>query len=213
MLKAQAYISDPINTALLVYMLDKAAPIYGRTKVQKVAFHVELDLAKSGKIATTFHFKRWKNGPYSQEVWDTLDRLRRAGFLHSNFELTERGRFLKKLVERLRNDNIDTFAQMDETIDRCQPSTGEELMRSTYNVELEPIGMPTNLMRLEDVPRGVRLIEPGPSTLRIADSVADLIATELDTPKAELEAAEEESDEIIRQASKRLADAIPSGRP
>jgi len=109
-------------------MIDRAAPVWGRTKVQKTSFFAELELQKVDAVASTFPFKRYLKGPWSQEAWNALDYLTEAGFLRDeDYGPTDRGLFLIDLVETLREDNQETFKILDGALRRCKARSGAQL--------------------------------------------------------------------------------------
>lgn len=207
---------DPLNTALLLYMLDRAAPVYGNTKLQKTPFFVELSLDREGLAGPTFRYKRYYRGPYSQEVWDTADFLVERGFMHS-IEYggpTERGLLLLDLVEMLRPGNEETFGIMDQTLKYCRARTGKQLMDSAYEIELTPVGMsPDSIKKLRDVQQQVLLLAPLESTLEIPSDLLAIITSELARTSESIKKAKARFPESEQEGLRRLLDAIPEGLP
>lgn len=207
---------DPLNQAFLLYMLDRAAPIHGRTKLQKTPFFVELALCRQNLAGPTFHYKRYKGGPYCQEVWNTADLLVSKGFLHYTEYggPTERGLFLLDLVEMLRSGNEDAFGVMDEALKYCRGRSGKQLMDAAYEVELEPVGMaPGTRIKVRDVPQEVILLAPSEVTLQVPSDLQKIIEAELATTPAEIEEAKARFPEYEREGLERLIRAIPEGPP
>jgi len=208
-------MDDPLNTALLLYMLDGAAPVYGRLKVQKAPFFVEYELQNRGFIAPTFQFKRWKNGPFSQAVWNSLDHLIEYGFVQPGYSLTDRGLFLLDLVWELRNidENRAIFEAMAPALRHCKTRSGQALMDEAYEIEIEPTGMPGETLKIRDIPTQVAILTPHNTNIHVPRDLGEIIEAELGTPLTELEDAQRNSAQINREAVARLLAAIPDAQP
>ncbi len=207
-------MANSLDTALLLYMLDESAPIHGRLKVQKTPFFVGLGLAEEGLVGPTFDFIRYKNGPFSQAVWNGLDHLVAYQFLRKHdYGLTERGLFLRDLVGMLRKGNEKSFDLMDTALRYCRVRSGQVLMHEAYEVELEPVGIPGRRIAVRDIPMGVSILSPTETTLEVPEDLARIIGTELSTTPDELEAAAASAAMTEREATGRLLAAIPENRP
>lgn len=207
--------NEPLNTALLLHMLDGAAPVWGRLKVQKTPFFVEYWLQGLDLTSSTFCFKRWKNGPFSQAVWDSLDHLIRYGFVQPGYSLTDRGLFLLDLTWALRDfaDNREVFDAMETALRHCKTRSGQALMHEAYEIEIEPAGMPGETLKIRAIPPRVSILDPHESSLDIPVDLGKLIETELWTSVADLKDADSRSEQINRDAVQRLLAAIPDGPP
>ena len=201
--------TDAIDAALLAYMLDGAAPIYGRTKIQKTPFFVEFRLDEIGATASRFPYKRWDRGPFSPEVWNALDLLVDRRFLRDgDFGLTERGLVLVDLIYEIAKLNADQFSAIKETLRYCKTKTGRQLMDAAYEVEVESAGRSGERCKIRDLRKGVRILDPGDRTIVVPDDLAGLIESEISVKRDELEAAEKEANAINREAADRLFDAL-----
>jgi len=196
---------QPLNTALLLYMVDQAAPVWGRTKVQKTAFFAEFGLQETGAVATTFPFKRYLKEPWSQDAWNSLDYLTEAGFLRDeDYGPTERGLFLIDLIETLREDNQETFKVLDGILRHCKARSGTQLMDEAYELEFEPIGMPGKKLKLRDVPQEQQLLAPSETTIRISKGMLELIEDELMMTDEQLSDAMDRVDQIAERQVSRI---------
>lgn len=206
---------EALNDALLVYMLDSAAPVYGRVKVQKTPFLVQLALRKIGRVASTFGFRRHHNGPFSQDVWDSLDRVTEYGFLREDYGLTDRGLLLVDLIHSLGEvpGNEDAFAEMATVLRHCRTHTGQELMNEVYEIELEPDSMPGERHRIRDIPSRRLILAGGETDLIVPPAVKSVLRAEMAMTEEQLAEATERAEEINREAAERLLVAIPSGLP
>ncbi len=182
-----------VDLALLAYILKGAAPFYGRTKLQKTTFLVELDLLRSGFTGPRFSFFRYNNGPFSRELWDAYDFLHSRGFAKQADQpaLTDRGKVLVDYVKELHDEaNQKFFARLDATLEDCQRRKGAPLMRAVYKIEL-PIDHQT--MKIEDIPIGVDLIVPeGDPSLHVPSDVQRLLIEELELTEEKLAKAREQ---------------------
>jgi hypothetical protein len=200
------------DAALLLYIVKGAAPIYGRTKLQKTTFLVELRLKESDRVGPHFRFIRYVNGPFSGQLWNLFDELAEAGFVSkSTFELTDRGRFLIDLVmpELHRHPkNRAALKIMDDVIAWCRPRNGAGLIKYVYQLEVVPDEMPGERMKVEDVPFGSEILHPPLGGLELAPDVQLLIKEELELTDEDLKRAGRRLPEIERRAIKNLSEAL-----
>lgn len=201
-----------LDAALLLYILRGAAPIYGRTKLQKTAFLVELRLREGGRVGPHFRFIRYVNGPFSGQLWNLFDELAEAGFASkAAFELTDRGHFLIDLVmpELQRHPkNRAALKIMDDVIAWCQPRHGAGLIKYVYQLEVVPDEMPGERMKVQDVPFGSEIIHPPPGGLELLPEMQLLLKEELELKEEDLKRAARRLPEIERQAIKNLSAAL-----
>ena len=204
-----------LNDALLVYMLDAAAPVFGRLKIQKTPFLVELGLRQHDLTASTFTFKRWHNGPFSQGVWDSLDRALRAGLVRPGYRLTDRGLFVVDVVVSLREigDNREVFDAMTPSLRHCRTRNGTTLMREAYDLEVEPDGMPGELLTIRDIPSNVLILGEAESDLVVPDDYLSVLESEFQMSDEELERARGHMKDLDRDAIQRLLAASSSDPP
>jgi hypothetical protein len=201
-----------LDAALLLYIVKGAAPIYGRTKLQKTTFLVELRLKESDRVGPHFRFIRYVNGPFSGQLWNLFDELAEAGFVSkTTFELTDRGRFLIDLVipELHRHPkNRAALKIMDDVIGWCRPRHGAGLIKYVYQLEVVPDEMPGERMKVEDVPFGSEIIHPPPGGLKLSPDTQLLLKEELELTDKDLKRAERRLPEIERQAIRNLSEAL-----
>lgn len=187
-----------IDLALLAYILKGAAPFYGRTKLQKTTFLVELDLAQAGFTGPRFSFFRYNNGPFSRELWDAYDLLHDRGFAKQADQpgLTERGAVLAEFAAELHDEaNRKFFARLDATLEACQQRKGAQLMRSIYKMEVQ---IDHELTKIEDVLIGVDLIVPeGEPSLHVPRDIQRLLLEELELSEERLAKARERVPSIL----------------
>lgn len=157
-----------VNLAFLAYILDKAAPFYGKTKIVKTAFRVELALRDQGMIGPTFRFYRYKKGPFSVELLNAYDTLWSRGFA-KNFALTERGKRLSKFMETLKRipHNRSVFNVMDAALERCRIQHGSRMMDDLYEIRVRPEDGKDKVV-LKDIPMNTDIVAPkGDPTVNI----------------------------------------------
>lgn len=200
-----------IDLALLAYILKKAAPFYGRTKLQKTTFLAEHALSEIGLTGPRFTFFRYNNGPFSRQLWDAYDFLHAQGFARQADQpaLTDRGVVLVDYVAELRDEtNRKFFTRLDSTLEDCRHRKGAQLMRAVYQLEL-PVDH--QMIKVEDIPIGVDLIVPqGEPSLRVPSDLRRLLIEELEltddrlvTARAEAPAAFEKLVEVVLNSERR----------
>lgn len=191
-----------IDSTLLLYILKKAAPIYGRIKVQKSTFLVELRLRENSLIGPHFRFIRYLRGPFSRQIWDTYDELAHAGFVHrKTFEPTERGNFLIEFaIPALRKHNPQVFELADEVLDWCKRKHAESLIRHVYQLEVAPDEEPTRKLKVSDIPMGWDIIVPPAGGLNVPPDLAQALHDELAMTNEDLMEAKSRLPEIEEAA-------------
>src|SRR5712692_9020755 len=201
-----------LDAPLLLYIMKQAAPVYGRTKLQKTTFLVEHHLKEEGLVGPHFSFFRYLKGPFSGQLLDTFDTLAALGFaFKTTFEPTDRGLFLIDLVipelqERPKNSPV--FRMMDQVLARYRKWTGSKLINYVYNLEVIPDDLPGQRMRVEDVPTGIEIITPSSGGLELSPDLEELIRQELVLTNEELETARQRQPNLERQALLHLSKVL-----
>jgi hypothetical protein len=185
-------VNQALDLGLLTYMLDRAAPVYGRTKLQKTIFLSELKLRERDLVGPHFVFIRWDKGPFSQDLWTAYDLLARKGFAYSaTYSLTKRGRELSELVAELKraDENREFFKILDATLKYCRPKSGEQLIELVYDMEVTPESSFMK-MKIRDIPREEVIIAPPDRTsLVIAHDLEKLILEEIEISEDDIQRA------------------------
>jgi uncharacterized protein YwgA len=206
-----------LDATLLLYILKEAAPIYGRAKLQKTTFLVELRLREKGLVGPHFRFVRYVNGPFSRQLWDTFDELAEAGFVSkTGFRLLDRGRFLLDLVmPELRRDpaNRRALKIIDGVLQSCRRRHGAGLINEVYQLEVALDDAPKKRMKVVDIPFGTEIIVPSRDGLVISLEIEELLKEELTLTEAELKRAEQRLPETERRAIKNLSEALSADLP
>jgi hypothetical protein len=205
-----------VDAVWLLHFLRGASPILGRTKVQKVAFLVQLRLRDLGLKGPHFKFFRFTNGPFSRHLWDTFDELAEAGFVkRQTFELTQRGQFLHELALAVLKDVPDSLRALEAServLRGCRKYTGQQLMERVYDLKVAPDEAPDRPVKIRDMPTFLDILCPPPGSGLPTEAV-QLIQDELRLTDAELEAARRRAPAVEREAVTRLATALSaSGR-
>jgi len=65
------------------YRGEKAEPIQGTTRLQKLLFLLEREAGLRATQGSDFEFEPWKFGPVSRELYDDLEKLENLGLLQS----------------------------------------------------------------------------------------------------------------------------------
>jgi uncharacterized protein YwgA len=184
-----------LDLGLLAYILDRAAPFPGRTKLQKTTFLSELSLREKNLVGPHFEFYRWNNGPFSQQLWGAYDLLTAKGFTTHPAEpgLTQRGRELSELVAELKRaqENRRFFEILDSTLRECKSKNGKQLLDAVYEMEVRPEHS-SKRMRVRDIPVNTKIIvPPNKTSLKIAYDLEQLILEELEISEEDIQTATE----------------------
>ena len=185
-----------IDLGLLAYILEGAAPFYGRTKLQKATFLSELNLRENKLIGPHFKFYRWNNGPFSHELLSAYEFLAHRGFAYYPDQpaLTRRGHELAALFAELRklHENRKFFELLDATLEYCKRRTGEQLMKIVYEMEVRPESTGEKI-KVEDMPQRLVIIKPpSVSSLKMTHDFEKLILQELEVTEEGIRKAEKE---------------------
>jgi hypothetical protein len=203
---------EATDAVLLLYLLKKIDPVWGRAKIQKSAFFSELALNKEEFPGPSFGFYRYDKGPFSQELWAELNWLQSQGFIEQvaeGYTLSERGEFLLDLATPdLRASNTETFEIMDDVLEWCRPRTGAQLIDAAYKVKVEPFGMPGETVVVKDIPLGIDIIVPRTGGLEMSADLEAVIQEELAMTAKELEEARQKKPELIHESVESLKKAI-----
>lgn len=204
-----------LDAVLLLHMLDRAKPIDGKTKLQKVPFFVELKLKNEGLRGPHFRFFRWNFGPFSRDVCDTFEFLAGRGFVsESNFRLTERGKFLLELaIPPLAEieENAPIFRAMDDVLRDCAKSLGGMLKSVAYETVVATEGHPGR--KLRDIPPATDLLEPEPGGLKVPEDLESLIREELSLTDEQMEEARRRLPEIESEMADQLRSLMNACQP
>jgi hypothetical protein len=207
----------PIDAVWLLYVLQGAAPVHGRTKLQKTTFLVAERLRDHSLVGPHFRFIRYANGPFSRQLWDTYDDLAARGFVRkSGFELTDRGRFLLELAIpplKAMRGNRRIFRVADETLAWCKKRHGSSLMNYVYGLQVVPDEQPEKPMKVADIPLGVGIINRPVGGLDVPQDLQLLIEEELNLTEEELADARRRLPEIERRAIRNLSEGLSEARP
>lgn len=204
-----------LDAVLLLHMLDRAKPIDGKTKLQKVPFFVELKLKNEGLRGPHFRFLRWHFGPFSRDVCDTFDLLAHKGFVSkSDFKLTERGKFLLELaippIAEIET-NAPIFRVMDDVLRDCARKHGSTLKKIAYETLIATEDHPGRTVK--EIPQATDLIEPEPGGIEVPEDLEALILEELNLTDDQLEAARKRLPEIESEMTDRLRSLMSAGQP
>jgi len=204
-----------LDLALLAYILKHSAPFYGRTKLQKTTFLVELGLREHHLIGPRFRFYRHDHGPFSKDLLDAYELLEHRGIAaHDAPGLTRRGKLLADFVEALKDEpgNRVVFEQIDPILEKCRPLNGSELKERLYETPVRP-ERGSAKMKVRDIPPGTDIVAPkGAHSLKVPDDLKRLILEELELTDEQIEQAEKDWPQTERRVLNRLRDAISDER-
>lgn len=182
------------NAALflcLAEQLTKHGNLGDRWKVQKCAFLVALNQFEQRQKGFNLTFFRYKMGPMSKQIYDTVDMLKNAGLIGSkglNYYLSEQGQsFVPQLCADVWADprNEGFFDKFSEVGRKFGPMSGRSIKDYVYELTATAIGGPRQIIK--DMPEGwdiTQVLDHDEATLEIVipqcwlETLAILVAPE-----------------------------------
>jgi len=118
MVKEHATEKEAIsNHILLLYLISKAARRnLGITKLQKLAYLAEYNLAKERTKAFTYHFEKSHYGPFSKAVRQLRWLCREKDCSSHKYQTHEKGERLLHGLEELSEENQIVLSVLDEKV-------------------------------------------------------------------------------------------------
>lgn len=183
-----------INKTLLLCLLREAerhGPLYGRLKIQKLAFLITYNLFQKRCKAFDMTFFRYELGPMSKHVYRAeadLEAVKKATFTRVYAE----GRNLADAIweEVLNDERNEPVASEIRRIARRHGSwTGTDLKEHVYKLKVRAIDWPGE-MELEKFPKGVEFTRPltvseAQSRIHVSQGWLETLALELDPQNRE----------------------------
>lgn len=151
---------------LLVYLIYKSrARDLGKTKIQKLVFFIESELAERNIKTFDYDFKRSNFGAFSGTVKDDLTELKACDILtekthkqfqyeHNFFALTDNGREIIEESDELLGENRDLINNVDAILQKYDQLPLDTILKIAYARKVEVDG---KLVKIKDVRKGTDL--------------------------------------------------------
>lgn len=127
------------------------------TVVQKTVFAAEVMHRKHKLRGYNYAFFRHHYGPFSKEVWDDWDILKKLGLAQSQRGApTSRGRQIVEAIlptARRNNANRTILAHIGRSASRFGGKSREEAARIAYKMQVEPDGLPGKKWTIRQIPQ------------------------------------------------------------
>lgn len=145
---------------LLAYLIYKArARDLGKTKIQKLVYFIESELAERNIKAFDYDFIRSNFGAFSGRVNDDLAELKCCDvvaartvktFRHTNtfFELTDNGREIIEESDELFEQNKTLFSDFDAILQKYDQLPLKLILNIAYNREADIDGKPAKIKNI-----------------------------------------------------------------
>jgi len=148
-----------VNCLMTLYLLKRANNrIDGLTKLQKLVFVAQEEMAQRGICAVSSEFFRWNYGPMSKEVYRTNDILIENNLVTNGaLTLNDRGEAILKEFEYIIDDNIEIFSIIDKCIDEFSYLSLSELKEKIYSMMVVPFGF-EHPVAIRDLPHGTTIL-------------------------------------------------------
>ena len=148
-----------VNCLMTLYLLKRANNrIDGITKLQKIIFAAQEEMARKGIYAVSGEFFRWDYGPMSREVYRTNDILVENNLV-KNGALTPnaRGEAILREFKYIIDNNKDIFSIIDKCVDEFSPLSLSELKERIYSIMVVPLGF-EHPIAIRDLPHGTTIL-------------------------------------------------------
>jgi uncharacterized protein YwgA len=199
-----------LDLALLAYILNGAAPFYGRLKLQKTTFLVEHNLREHNLTGPRFRFYRYDHGPFSKDLLDAYELLQSRGLApRYGIGLTKRGTVLAEFVEAMKEvpQNRKPFDEIDAVLRKCRDRNGTDLKEQLYEMIVRP-EHESKGMKIRDISAGTDLVAPtSEASLEVPEDLLRLIQEELELDEKKLDKAREQVPQIIEDFIRTVTDA------
>lgn len=156
-------LSDRFLLAYLIYKADQRD--LGKTKIQKLVYFIESELAEDNIKTFDYDFVKGKHGPYAKKINDDLTQLTACNVLidkpyytpfgtQHHFEITNDGQEIIEESYELIDENIAVVNAIDKIIQKYAPRPLNEILDIVYNKKVEVNG---KLVKIQKVHMGTEL--------------------------------------------------------
>jgi len=148
-----------VNCLMTLYLLKHSDNrIDGITKLQKLTFATQKEMAQEGICAISGEFFRWDYGPMSNEVYGTNDILVENDLVEDRaLALTDRGEAFLGDFAYIVENNKEAFAIIDKCIDEFSYLNLRELKEKIYSMMIVPLGC-GKPRAIRDLPHGTTIL-------------------------------------------------------
>lgn len=147
-----------VNCLMTLYLLKRANNrIDGITKLQKLVFVAQEEMARRGICAVSNEFFRWDYGPMSREVYRTNDILVENNLVKNGaLTLNDRGEDFLREFDYIIKNNREIFSIIDKCVDDFSHLSLGELKEKIYSmVVLLGTECP---VEIRDLPHGTTIL-------------------------------------------------------
>ena len=142
------------NKLLLLYIAKeytkKSKHYFGKTILEKIIFLAEWKMIEERVKGLNFPYFRYDYGPFSKEVSQEINDLKKTGLLEKQDEikLTKEGEKLLESYSDLLQRNKDIIVYIDKVIEKYHRYTTQELKNLVYDMEFP---MPNGKIKIKDI--------------------------------------------------------------
>lgn len=167
-----------VNCLMTLYLLKRANnQIDGITKMQKLTFVAQNEMAHEGIYAISGEFYKWNYGPMSNEVYRTNEVLVGNNLVEDRaLALTDRGETFLADFSYIIGDNKEIFTLIDKCVDEFSQLSLHEIKEKIYSMMVTPLGW-LKQSEIKDLPHGTTILRnKGFTSLEIdADDIETLL--------------------------------------
>lgn len=164
---------DKTTVDLILYYINRLDGVLGKTHLQKMLFLTDLISSKKFDAQITkIQYKRYKHGPYSQQLNDYTNFLEKKGFIEARklkFFSDDSKTYIRFHVKKPINVKANLLEQLgpermllvDEVLNSFGNLSLQEVLEIVYNLEIikkskmnSPLEMAKSIKETADEPNG-----------------------------------------------------------
>ncbi len=213
MRKNREIIQDKIMMLYLVAIAKERHQIEGNLKFQKLFFLTEWELMESNIKAFNFKFFRYRFGPFSKELLCDYCDLKKAKYISSLFNLSEKANdLLDYVVESMKDvgNNSEIIDLMTDICNTYAKHAGEVLKRKVYNMEIKPYDFPNKKMKIKEIPTFFDILVPENFRSEKNLEFPDFLIQDLEEEFEGNELTKKEEQKLMEESKNRLTELILS---
>jgi len=128
-----------IDRLLLLFLIanaNRVRALWGKTKLEKLAYCSQYAMMKGSVKGFNYYFYRWHHGPFSDQIYDDLDRLSKCGFVKQREEgeivVTPPGQEVLTLNSDILNRNQEICDAIGEVVSDYKTYTADQIKDAIY---------------------------------------------------------------------------------
>ncbi|MGZ4929191.1 MAG: type II toxin-antitoxin system antitoxin SocA domain-containing protein [Halobacteriota archaeon] len=162
--KRRDILSDRFLLAYLIYRA--RGQDLGKTKIQKLVYLIESELAERSVKTFDYNFERNHFGPFAREINDDLKELVACDVLTTKiihksrrrtaniYEVTENGREIVEGCQALFEDNKELIDEIDKVLQKYDLQTLDDIKSTIYERKIE---LAQGLTKIKGIREGTKL--------------------------------------------------------